>query len=134
MEITNLIEQNPTILRMGLTLEYNDARTRIATHIQRNLDRSKSCVTCLTFVLESHSTRCILFIHAFIFISKHYQPLCDLARDNSLFHLVKEKIRKEFSYIILTTRLGSSLLHSLLMYFAYVPHSRYTLLAGVGLY
>jgi len=41
MEITSLIEQNPTILRVGLHLEYNDARNRIATHLQRNLDRSK---------------------------------------------------------------------------------------------
>jgi hypothetical protein len=40
-EITNLLEQNPTILRVGLFLEYNDARNRIATHLQRNLDRSK---------------------------------------------------------------------------------------------
>ena len=40
-EITSLIEQNPAILRVGLHLEYNDARNRIATHLQRNLDRSK---------------------------------------------------------------------------------------------
>lgn len=39
MEITKLIEQNPTILRLGLHLEYNDARHRIATHLQRNIDR-----------------------------------------------------------------------------------------------
>lgn len=41
MEITKLIEQNPTILRLGLHLEYNDARHRIASHLQRNIDRSK---------------------------------------------------------------------------------------------
>ena len=41
-EITKLIEENPTILRLGLHLEYNDARNRVATHLQRNLDRSKS--------------------------------------------------------------------------------------------
>lgn len=41
MEITKLIEQNPTILRLGLHLEYNDARHRIAAHLQRNLDRSE---------------------------------------------------------------------------------------------
>ncbi|XP_075231843.1 tropomodulin isoform X3 [Lycorma delicatula] len=40
MEITKLIEQNPTILRLGLHLEYNDARHRIATHLQRNIDRN----------------------------------------------------------------------------------------------
>lgn len=41
MEITSLIEKNPTILRLGLHLEYNDARHRIATHLQRNIDTSK---------------------------------------------------------------------------------------------
>jgi len=41
MELTNLIEQNPTILRVGLHLEYNDARNRVATHLQRNLDRKR---------------------------------------------------------------------------------------------
>lgn len=40
-EITQTIEQNPTILRVGLHFEYNDARNRVATHLQRNLDRSK---------------------------------------------------------------------------------------------
>lgn len=39
MEITHLVEQNPTLLRLGLHLEYNDARHRIATHLQRNIDR-----------------------------------------------------------------------------------------------
>jgi tropomodulin len=38
-EITKLVEENPTILRLGLHLEYNDARNRVATHLQRNLDR-----------------------------------------------------------------------------------------------
>jgi tropomodulin len=41
MEITALVEQNPTLLRLGLHLEYNDARHRIAMHLQRNIDRSK---------------------------------------------------------------------------------------------
>ncbi|XP_014271012.1 tropomodulin-1 isoform X3 [Halyomorpha halys] len=39
MEITKLVEENPTLLRLGLHLEYNDARQRIATHLQRNIDR-----------------------------------------------------------------------------------------------
>uniref|UniRef100_A0A1B6CYQ6 Tropomodulin n=2 Tax=Clastoptera arizonana TaxID=38151 RepID=A0A1B6CYQ6_9HEMI len=39
MEITGLIEQNPTLLRLGLHLEFNDARHRIASHLQRNIDR-----------------------------------------------------------------------------------------------
>ncbi|XP_071444628.1 tropomodulin isoform X2 [Hetaerina americana] len=42
MEITGLVEQNPTILRLGLHLEYNDARHRIAAHLQRNLDRRRT--------------------------------------------------------------------------------------------
>ncbi|ODN00067.1 Tropomodulin [Orchesella cincta] len=41
MDITQLIEQNPTILRVGLHFEYNDARNRVATHLQRNLDRTR---------------------------------------------------------------------------------------------
>lgn len=41
MEITGLVEKNPTLLRLGLHLEYNDARHRIAAHLQRNIDRSK---------------------------------------------------------------------------------------------
>lgn len=41
MEITQLVEQNPTLLRLGLHLEYNDARHRVATHLQRNIDTSK---------------------------------------------------------------------------------------------
>lgn len=44
MEITQLIEKNPTILRLGLHLEYNDARHRIATHLQRNIDTNRRMV------------------------------------------------------------------------------------------
>ncbi|CAH0777809.1 unnamed protein product [Bemisia tabaci] len=40
MEITKLVESNPTLLRLGLHLEYNDARHRIASHLQRNIDRN----------------------------------------------------------------------------------------------
>ncbi|XP_047529012.1 tropomodulin-1 isoform X4 [Vanessa atalanta] len=39
MEITRLVEQNPTLLRLGLHLEYSDARHRVASHLQRNIDR-----------------------------------------------------------------------------------------------
>ncbi|GBP85690.1 Tropomodulin-1 [Eumeta japonica] len=39
MEITALVEQNPTLLRLGLHLEYSDARHRVASHLQRNIDR-----------------------------------------------------------------------------------------------
>lgn len=41
MEITQLVEQNTTLLRLGLHLEFNDARHRVAAHLQRNIDRSK---------------------------------------------------------------------------------------------
>lgn len=44
MEITELVEKNSSLLRLGLHLEFNDARHRIANHLQRNIDRSKySC-------------------------------------------------------------------------------------------
>jgi tropomodulin len=39
MEITDLVEKNSTLLRLGLHLEYNDARHRVAAHLQRNIDR-----------------------------------------------------------------------------------------------
>ena len=39
MEITQLVEANPSLLRLGLHLEYNDARHRVASHLQRNIDR-----------------------------------------------------------------------------------------------
>lgn len=41
MEITQLVEQNPTLVRLGLHLEYSDARHRIASHLQKNIDRSE---------------------------------------------------------------------------------------------
>lgn len=44
MEITRLVEQNPTLLRLGLHLEYSDARHRVASHLQRNIDRSEYTV------------------------------------------------------------------------------------------
>ncbi|XP_038223103.1 tropomodulin-1 isoform X2 [Zerene cesonia] len=40
MEITKLVEANPTLLRLGLHLEYSDARHRVASHLQRNIDRN----------------------------------------------------------------------------------------------
>lgn len=51
MEITNLVEKNPSLLRLGLHLEFNDARHRVAAHLQRNIDRSK-----LAVVLDSSSS------------------------------------------------------------------------------
>ncbi|XP_041783666.1 tropomodulin isoform X7 [Anopheles merus] len=40
MEITELVEKNTTLLRLGLHLEFNDARHRVAAHLQRNIDRN----------------------------------------------------------------------------------------------
>ncbi|XP_017470313.1 PREDICTED: tropomodulin-like isoform X1 [Rhagoletis zephyria] len=40
MEITELVEKNSSLLRLGLHLEFNDARHRVAAHLQRNIDRS----------------------------------------------------------------------------------------------
>ncbi|VVC97399.1 unnamed protein product [Leptidea sinapis] len=40
MEITKLVEENPSLLRLGLHLEYSDARHRVASHLQRNIDRN----------------------------------------------------------------------------------------------
>ncbi|KAJ9596719.1 hypothetical protein L9F63_012261, partial [Diploptera punctata] len=45
MEITSIVEENPTLLRLGLHLEYNDARHRIAMHLQRNIDRIRKDLT-----------------------------------------------------------------------------------------
>ncbi|XP_049869756.1 tropomodulin-1 isoform X1 [Pectinophora gossypiella] len=45
MEITSLVEQNPTLLRLGLHLEYSDARHRVASHLQRNIDRIRKDLT-----------------------------------------------------------------------------------------
>ncbi|XP_065335694.1 tropomodulin isoform X3 [Cloeon dipterum] len=42
MQITEIVEQNISLLRLGLHLEYNDARHRVAAHLQRNLDRKRT--------------------------------------------------------------------------------------------
>ncbi|CAL4085106.1 unnamed protein product, partial [Meganyctiphanes norvegica] len=38
MQLTELVEANPTILRIGLHFEFNDARNRVSRHLQKNLD------------------------------------------------------------------------------------------------
>ncbi|CAO1426843.1 unnamed protein product [Diamesa hyperborea] len=45
MEITDLVEKNSTLLRLGLHLEFNDARHRVAAHLQRNIDRIRKDLT-----------------------------------------------------------------------------------------
>lgn len=66
MEITNLVEKNPSLLRLGLHLEFNDARHRVAAHLQRNIDRSKlvvavgSCFPPRTIVAGSQRWFCSL--------------------------------------------------------------------------
>ncbi|XP_019865757.1 tropomodulin isoform X2 [Aethina tumida] len=58
MEITELIEKNPAIVRLGLHLEYNDARNRIATHLQKNIDTIRKETTIQhRFKLYSHRQR-----------------------------------------------------------------------------
>ncbi|XP_043188708.1 tropomodulin-like isoform X2 [Amphibalanus amphitrite] len=39
MEITKYVEDNPTILQMGLHFEFNDARARVSAQLQKNRDR-----------------------------------------------------------------------------------------------
>jgi tropomodulin len=41
MDITQFVEQNPTIVRVGLFFEFNDARSRVATQLQKNIDRNR---------------------------------------------------------------------------------------------
>lgn len=38
MQITDLVEQNSTLLRVGLHFEFNDARNRVSRQLQKNLD------------------------------------------------------------------------------------------------
>ncbi|XP_066986425.1 tropomodulin-1 isoform X6 [Macrobrachium rosenbergii] len=38
MQLTDIIEQNPTLLRVGIHFEFNDARNRVSRHLQKNLD------------------------------------------------------------------------------------------------
>ena len=38
MQLTNLIEENPTLLRVGIHFEFNDARNRVSRQLQKNLD------------------------------------------------------------------------------------------------
>uniref|UniRef100_A0A2P2I4M2 Tropomodulin-like n=1 Tax=Hirondellea gigas TaxID=1518452 RepID=A0A2P2I4M2_9CRUS len=38
MQMTNLIEENHTLLRVGIHFEFNDARNRVSRQLQKNLD------------------------------------------------------------------------------------------------
>lgn len=53
MEITELVEKNTSLLRLGLHLEFNDARHRIANHLQRNIDRSEYNLLLFQFLSET---------------------------------------------------------------------------------
>ncbi|CAH0552727.1 unnamed protein product [Brassicogethes aeneus] len=58
MEITNLVEKNPSLVRLGLHLEYNDARDRIARHLQKNIDTIRKETTIQSrFRLYSYRPR-----------------------------------------------------------------------------
>lgn len=74
MEITNLVEKNPSLLRLGLHLEFNDARHRVAAHLQRNIDRSKLAV----LFGSSSSSRNIRRLSALV-ITTFAAPLVRLA-------------------------------------------------------
>ncbi|XP_058795411.1 tropomodulin isoform X6 [Phymastichus coffea] len=56
MEITQLVEQNPSLLRLGLHLEFNDARHRVAAHLQRNIDRIIRLARLLKMQEEQQTT------------------------------------------------------------------------------
>jgi hypothetical protein len=48
MAITKSIENNKTLLKVGLQFEFNDCRNRVAVHLQKNLDRIREeAVFCL---------------------------------------------------------------------------------------
>lgn len=57
MEITELVEKNSTLLRLGLHLEFNDARHRVAAHLQRNIDRSEYSNSILFNILLDNFKR-----------------------------------------------------------------------------
>ncbi|XP_063906712.1 tropomodulin isoform X1 [Zophobas morio] len=62
MEITQLIEKNTRLLRLGLHLEYNDARHRIASHLQRNIDtncRSVKANYQITLGKDGHALKIV---------------------------------------------------------------------------
>merc|ERR1712071_210356 len=44
MDITQFVEQNPTLMRVGLFFEFNDARSRVSTQLQKNIDRTRRLV------------------------------------------------------------------------------------------
>ncbi|XP_037800688.1 tropomodulin-1-like isoform X1 [Penaeus monodon] len=67
MQLTDIIEQNPTLLRVGIHFEFNDSRNRVSRHLQKNLDtfrvgvkvrritRKTSEGASLSFVLPANS-------------------------------------------------------------------------------
>lgn len=63
MEITELVEKNTSLLRLGLHLEYNDARHRVAAHLQRNIDRSECCYLNLSRTILLYLTMIIIIIY-----------------------------------------------------------------------
>lgn len=49
MEIAKLVEQNKTLLRLGLNLDVPDARMRVAQRLQQNKDDCKRHITYYLF-------------------------------------------------------------------------------------
>ncbi|XP_046440126.1 tropomodulin-like isoform X2 [Daphnia pulex] len=57
MDITQYIEQNTTLMRVGLFFEFNDARSRVANHLQKNIDRTRRMVKVSVGVRVFRSVR-----------------------------------------------------------------------------
>jgi len=57
MDITQFVEQNPTLMRVGLFFEFNDARSRVSTQLQKNIDRIRRLVKVSVGVRLVHSVR-----------------------------------------------------------------------------
>ena len=61
MAITKSIENNKTLLKVGLQFEFNDCRNRVAVHLQKNLDRIREvAVVILAFygIIRPIHTQC----------------------------------------------------------------------------
>lgn len=67
MEIARLVEENSTLLSVGLHLQFADARSRVDSHLKRNLDKSE----CRSM----NSTNCMLeTIFFLIYLSCIHNP------------------------------------------------------------
>ena len=56
MAITKSIENNKTLLKVGLQFEFNDCRNRVAVHLQKNLDRIRLKRIAEKFISRGNAT------------------------------------------------------------------------------